>query len=136
MKELVEMMRGRFLQARLSQIVADVLRDSDYVVQHGSGFAVLMPETVPADGEALLEVLRSRVRDELGLTLKVGVATFPENAFTLGGLLEYAHKDADARNADLATKAPAPVHGKRSTATVTATPARGNESGAAANIEG
>jgi GGDEF domain-containing protein len=138
MKELQDMMRGRFLQARLSQIVADVLRDSDYLVQHGNGFAVLMPETTPDDGEMLLEKLRERVQDELGLTLKVGVATFPENAFTLGGLLDHAQKDAQSHKADRVASQPAPVPSARSNmaSPVSGVHGRGTEPGAPANVEG
>lgn len=134
MKELQAMMRGRFLQARLSQIVADVLRDSDYVVQHGNGFAVLMPETRPGDGEILLNELRARVRDELGLTLKVGVATFPENAFTLGGLLEYARKNAAERSTEPVSQvAAAPGVRSGTTAPSSTTAPRSAEPGAATN---
>ena len=134
MKELQAMMRGRFLQARLSQIVADVLRDSDYVVQHGNGFAVLMPETRPDDGEILLNELRARVRDELGLTLKVGVATFPENAFTLGGLLEYARKNAAERSTEPVSQvAAAPGVRSGTTAPSSTTAPRSAEPGAATN---
>jgi GGDEF domain-containing protein len=134
MKELTDMMRGRFLQARLSQIVADVLRDSDYLVQHGNGFAVLMPETRPDDGEALLDILRDRVRGELGLTLRVGVATFPENAFTLGGLLEHAQKDAKLRTPDHAARQAPAVSGAHSNGAqpVSAPPVPGNEPATAA----
>lgn len=94
MNELREIMSARFVQAKLANIVSDGLRDSDYIVQYGSGFAVLMPETVDEDAQSLLNGLRNRVQDELGVALTIGTASFPENAFTLNGLIDYARENA------------------------------------------
>jgi GGDEF domain-containing protein len=96
MSELRNLMFGRFLQAKLANIISDELRDSDYIVQYGNGFAVLMPETESEDARLMLNELRSRVQKELGVPLKVGTASFPENAFTLQGLISHARKHVES----------------------------------------
>jgi hypothetical protein len=100
MRELQTMLLGRFSQARIANIISETLRDSDLIVQYGNGFAVLMPETMSADGDKLIYEIQQQVRKELGLELKIGMASFPENAFTLNGLVEHAKRSASEANED------------------------------------
>jgi len=90
MKELNKSIVERYMQARVAKLLSEDLRDSDLVAQHENGFIVLMPETKSDEIDDLLEMIRHEAIEKLQTPLKIGVSSFPDEALTLGGLIQAA----------------------------------------------
>jgi hypothetical protein len=90
MKELNQSIIERYMQARVAKLLSEDLRDSDLIAQHADGFIVLMPETQIDEIDDLLKMIRYEAINKLHTPLKIGVSTFPDEALTLGGLIEAA----------------------------------------------
>lgn len=90
MKELNKSIAQRYMQARVAKLLSEDLRDSDLIAQHENGFIVLMPETKSDEIDDLLKIIRREAVEKLQTPLKIGVSSFPDEALTLGGLIEAA----------------------------------------------
>jgi hypothetical protein len=93
MQELHQVLAKRFAYAQIVNIFSHNLRDIDLMIQHGDGFALVLPETEAAQSEQIVQHVQQVVQEQLGIQLRVGKAAFPENAITLGGLVDYARAD-------------------------------------------
>ncbi len=71
-------------------MLSEELRDCDLVAQHGGGFAIVLPETSGDEAKRIAQLLAKHSKEVLGVELEVGMASFPETALTLGGLLDAA----------------------------------------------
>jgi diguanylate cyclase (GGDEF)-like protein/PAS domain S-box-containing protein len=81
---------------RLAQILADCCRSIDTAARHGGDeFAVVLPETSRADatsvGQRICEVLQ-KDSEHPSLSVSIGVASYPQDADTIGSLLYAADK--------------------------------------------
>lgn len=93
MQELHQVLARRFAYAQIVNIFSNNLRDIDLMIQHGDGFALVLPETESAQSEQIVQHVQQVVQEQLGIQLRVGKAAFPENAITLGGLVDFARAD-------------------------------------------
>jgi hypothetical protein len=109
MKDLERDMAARYIQARLAKHLSEEMRDVDLIAQHQRGFALVVPETTVEEAQKLAAILKATIDSKLGMRLRVGIASFPENALTLGGLLDYAEEDLKTQEADAAELARRPV---------------------------
>ena len=76
--------------ASVSKSLCNKLEDCDIVVQTNNHFLVVLPETTPDALPGLIERLSKQVTDEVGVTIKVGTASLPQDSFTFEGLLNKA----------------------------------------------
>ncbi len=88
--EIQKTMINRYIKARVAKLLSEELRDCDLVAQHGSGFAIVLPETRSDEAKRIAQLLAKHSKETLGVELEVGMASFPETALTLGGLLDAA----------------------------------------------
>lgn len=88
-RELVE----KYVLARTARVLRDKLEDTAIVTQRNKHFVVLLPETPCEELPAVVRTLDTAAQEQLGLTLNIGAATFPDQAITLEGLLEQAEVD-------------------------------------------
>lgn len=89
------------LKAVVARLLSSV-REMDTVARYGGEeFAVVLPQTDAASGHRVAERLRSAVAespvpgglpDPLRLTVSIGLAVYPDDASTKGGLVECADK--------------------------------------------
>lgn len=86
-----EMIR-KFVTARIANLIVGELKDSDVVVQRDDHFVALLPEASRENVQAIIERLEAAGREKLGLTFKIGVSTFPDEAVTFERLLEIAEE--------------------------------------------
>lgn len=98
MKELNKSIVERYMQARVAKLLSEDLRDSDLIAQHENGFIILMPETKADEIDDLLRMIRHEAVNQLHISLKIGVSSFPDEALTLGGLIEAATASMDNDN--------------------------------------
>lgn len=90
MQELNKSIAQRYMQARVAKLLSEDLRDSDLIAQHENGFIVLMPETKRDEIDDLLKMIKHEAVEKLQIPLKIGFSSFPDEALTLGGLIEAA----------------------------------------------
>jgi GGDEF domain-containing protein len=89
-KEAQQSVIRQFTLANVSKTLSEKLEDCDIVVQANNHFLVILPETKPDDLPRLIERLRKQVADQVGVDLKVGTASLPQDGFTFEGLLDKA----------------------------------------------
>jgi GGDEF domain-containing protein len=80
----------QFALASVSKSLCGKLEDCDIVVQSNDHFLVVLPETKAEDLPGLIERLRKLVAEEVGVDIKIGTASLPQDSFTFEGLLEKA----------------------------------------------
>lgn len=83
-----------------ARVTAEATRRSDLTIK-GSGqrqLVVLCPETGWAGAVLVAQKVDRALRRELGLELRIGVSTFPEDAYSLRELLDRA--ESELRHAD------------------------------------
>ena len=85
----------------LGQLILQNVRHSDYAFRYGGDeFVVVLPEAAVAESQVMAERMRRVVEEyafvvegvNLGLTVSIGLATFPEHAQTTSQILEMADR--------------------------------------------
>jgi GGDEF domain-containing protein len=97
LEKLVQDAQQRIIQdyvaARIAKFLVEELQDTDVVAQRDDHFITLLPETTRDDVSDIVKRLQSSARQKLGLDLKIGKSTFPDQAVTFERLLEQAEED-------------------------------------------
>lgn len=103
-KGAVELSINRFIQEAQNSIIkqyiaartADVLRSSfketDVVTMRNDHFLVLLPETEVAQMPNVIDRIQKTANEKLGITLRIGASTFPDDALTFESLIESAER--------------------------------------------
>jgi GGDEF domain-containing protein len=95
-KEIQQSMYNRYLQASMAQLINKVARRTDLIIEKDSSnsFVLICPET-GADGVYILaERLQTIATKMLGIELRFGMASFPDEALTFEDLLKKAEVQA------------------------------------------
>jgi GGDEF domain-containing protein len=95
-KEAQESIIRQYTLANVSKTLCEKLEDCDIVVQNNNHFLVVLPETAPDDLPGLIDRLRKQVADQVGVELKIGTASLPQDGFTFEGLLDKANLEMEA----------------------------------------
>ncbi len=85
-KELAQ----RYANAQLSKLLLTRLHSTDIVSQRNNHFVVFLPETGKAETAKVAARIQNMSSQDLGLTVNIGVSTFPDDATTFEGLLSIA----------------------------------------------
>jgi GGDEF domain-containing protein len=94
-RELETEIIQKYINARVGKLFIDKLHITDIVSQRGDLFVILLPQTGKEDTSNIVRRLQSNAQDSLGVTIKIGAATFPEEAITFEALLESAEQKMD-----------------------------------------
>lgn len=89
-QEMVQRFTGQYLRGRMAQTLAEVTGGCATVLGRNDHLIVAMPEMGEAQGQQLLEQVRDRLREQVGVEIDAGLATFPDHEITLNGLLDRA----------------------------------------------
>lgn len=96
LKTLQRDMLSRLSYARIGQSVGEEIRQTDILMQdHGGRFLVLCPETPLESAVRLSERICSALKEETGLRVMCGVASFPDEALNFEDLLYTARERAN-----------------------------------------
>lgn len=68
----------KYLIARLANFLSEEMRERDLIAQRGDYFIALLPEVGCDHIAEFAKKLENAAKEKLGLTLKVGTSTFPE----------------------------------------------------------
>jgi hypothetical protein len=92
-RELARHHSARRAEVRLRELVERELSRCEITAASDGDLLVLLPETEAASAAALAARLDRACAGELGLSLRVGSASFPGDELTLNGLIERARRD-------------------------------------------
>jgi hypothetical protein len=92
-KEAILAMSKQYKLSSLSRTLCDELEDCTVIVQTDEHFVVVLPETAQEDLPFVLDRLRKQAADQVGIKLKIGTASLPEDSLTFEGLIEKATMD-------------------------------------------
>lgn len=105
LREMQQKMAARYVNARLASLLSENLRDCDLVAIEKDEFVIVLPEMPEEEAQTIIRDMHSHVADNLGVTLRIGEAYFPNKAITLSGLISVA-------NDQLNSQPPNPPKGK------------------------
>ena len=87
----------RFALARVSQAISDRARETDLILRDHTGrFILLCPETNSLNSGIFAERVERAVREQIGVDVIWGAASFPDQALTFEELLELAEERISA----------------------------------------
>jgi len=90
LEELQQKAVAAYVNARIAELAARHTKDCDIISNNGQMLLIMLPEATSIEAEQFASQLQEIVKQELGLTLKLGISTFPEEEVTLVGLIEHA----------------------------------------------
>jgi GGDEF domain-containing protein len=88
-------MMKRYVLSDVARTLCDELEDYNIIAQSSDHFLVLLPEVTSEQLGDLSGRLYSALSDRLGVTLRIGGASFPEDAVTFKSLVEKAVEEMD-----------------------------------------
>jgi hypothetical protein len=77
----------------LSRILCGELEDCAIIVKENNHFLAVLPETLPEETLVVMERLRHKASVELGVEIKLGMATLPKDSYTFEGLVDKANQE-------------------------------------------
>ncbi|MGD8792872.1 MAG: hypothetical protein PVF47_09995 [Anaerolineae bacterium] len=89
-QEAQQAMIKQYVLSDLARTLCNELEDYNLITQGNGHFLVLLPEVTPEQLESVIGRLRRTVSEQVGVTLKIGAASFPQNAVTFESLVEAA----------------------------------------------
>ncbi len=91
--EIQQAMMTRYVLTSLMRITKDMTRRTDIIIDQAmdnDSFVVFCPDTTGEDALLLANRLQDAIRDQLGVRVCCGLATFPDEALTFETLIERA----------------------------------------------
>ena len=94
-KEVQQAMMTRYVLTSMARVISMALRRTDMVIkQHEKErFVILSPHTPGSDLQIVVQRIQQAVSKQLGVSVKCGVASFPEDALTFEELLHQAEQN-------------------------------------------
>ena len=80
----------RYVNARVGSMLAEKLQATDIVTLRNNHFVILLPETTKAEAFNVINRIQTVAKRDLGLVLKIGLSSFPQEATTFERLLKTA----------------------------------------------
>jgi len=87
----------RYVNARIAEFLSKEMKDYDIIAQRDNHFITLLSGVSHQDVREVVQKLENAAKENLGLTLKIGVATFPEEV-TFEELVVSAEGDMTSRS--------------------------------------
>jgi len=96
-REAQQAMVKQYALGGVSKTLVQELPDYNIVARRNDHLLVLLPEATPEQLPAIIEQLQNAVSRQVGISIKVGTASLPEDATTFESLLEKAVRDMEAQ---------------------------------------
>lgn len=94
-KDVQNAMMKEFTLASIAKSLDENLLSFDIIALRDNYFIVTMPETSAQDISPTVQRLENAIKDKLGIAVRVGAASFPNEAVTFEHLVELAIEKAD-----------------------------------------
>jgi len=91
-EEIQNNLARRYAMGKISEVISATARRPDLVIkqEQTDRFVILCPETSAASSDILRQRIQNAVKTNLGVSMSVGVASFPDDALTFEELLHKA----------------------------------------------
>jgi len=89
-QEVQRAMMKQYVLSDVARVLCDKLEDYDILAQRESYFLLLLPEVTAEQSAELAGRLHEIVCEDVGVTLQIGAASFPNDAVTFESLVERA----------------------------------------------
>jgi GGDEF domain-containing protein len=94
-QEVQQAMMKQYVLSGVASTLCDELEDYNLIAQRNDHFLALLPEVTPDKLTDLIKRLHRAVSEQVGVTLQIGTASFPEDAVTFESLVEKAVEEMD-----------------------------------------
>jgi hypothetical protein len=89
-EEIQHNLARRYAMGKISEVINSTARRPDLVMHQANQFVLLCPETTAESSITLVDRIKSSVKSEIGVSVSVGMASFPDDALTFDELLSKA----------------------------------------------
>ncbi|MDY7076063.1 MAG: hypothetical protein SXV54_03970 [Chloroflexota bacterium] len=96
-QEAQQAMMKRYVMSSVARKLCDEMEDYDIIAQSNDHFLLLLPEVAAGQLDDLIDRLRSVISEQVGVILRVGAASFPEDAVTFESLVEKAVEEMNGK---------------------------------------
>ena len=96
-QEVQRAMMKRYVLSDVARTLCHRLEDYNVVAQTNDHFLILLPEVASEQLTDLVGRLRQVVSEQVGVTLQVGTASFPDDAVTFESLVDKAVEEMDGK---------------------------------------
>ncbi len=86
----------QYALAGVSKVLCEELEDCNVIVQSDGHFLIGLPEVTPEQLPSLMERLRQLVSEQVGVSLRIGAASLPQDGLTFEGLQDKAIQDMES----------------------------------------
>jgi len=93
--EIQKTLARRYAMGKISEVINSTARRPDLVMHRSNQFVLLCPETTAESSITLVDRIKSSIKSELGVSVSIGMASFPDDALTFDELLSKASKKLD-----------------------------------------
>jgi GGDEF domain-containing protein len=97
-QEVQQAMMKQYVLSDVARMLCDELEDYNTIAQRNDHFLALLPEVTSEQLTDLAGRLRKAVSEQMGVTLQIGTASFPQDAVTFESLVEKAVEDMDGES--------------------------------------
>lgn len=110
--ELIEELQrenlARYVTARIVSLMSEEMRDYDIVSTRDDYIMTVLPETGAEQVAEVVERLRTTCKERLGVELKIGASSFPDQEYTFDKLLKRAEAEmrGEPQGAGMLSKRP------------------------------
>jgi hypothetical protein len=77
----------------LSKLLCSQLEDCAIIVKEDDHFLAVLPETTPEETLVVMQRLHQKAFVELGVEIKIGMASLPHDSYTFEGLVDKANRE-------------------------------------------
>jgi GGDEF domain-containing protein len=96
-----------YLTAQIGALLSEETKDCDIVTRRNGHFLALLPQTDRQSARQLMERLKAVSKERLGLDLRIGLSTFPDEEVTLVSLMDRAETNLNRDSAHQFAQEPA-----------------------------
>jgi GGDEF domain-containing protein len=96
-RETQQALMKQYVLSDVARRLCDELENYDVIARNNDHFLILLPELTSEQLSKMVERLTAVVSEQVGVTLRIGTASFPEDAVTFEGLVEKAIGEMDGK---------------------------------------
>jgi hypothetical protein len=110
-QEAQQTMMRQYVLCSVAKVLCNSLEDYNTIAQKDEHLVILLPELTLEESESLVNQLSEAVSKQVGVALKIGLASFPRDAVTSEHLVEKAIEGMDGKR-ETASPKPASVEAR------------------------
>jgi GGDEF domain-containing protein len=96
-RETQQAMMKQYVLSDVAKRLCDELENYDVIARDNDHFLILLPEVTSEQLSRMVDRLSAVVSEQMGVTLQIGMASFPEDAVTFESLVEKAVGEMDGK---------------------------------------